>query len=87
MDLLVVAPPRTHRAASCVQSSSRTLALVIAGLIAGGVVTLRVAHAVGRVSCGHHVAGREGGRDRRGEAASVTRSRVPACRKPACRGR
>ncbi len=43
------------------------------------VVTLRVAHAVGRVSCGRHVACRVGGRDRQGEAADGL--------KPACRGR
>ena len=43
---------------------SPALALVIADRLVGESMTLGVAHAVGRESCGHHVACRVGGRDR-----------------------
>ena len=63
---------------------SPALALVIADRLVGESMTLGVAHAVGRESCGHHVACRVGGRDRTEcsrvghEGASVSKVRPVA---------
>jgi hypothetical protein len=63
---------------------SDTLPLVIADRLVGESMTLRVDHAVGRVSCGHHVVGCVGSRDRTEcsrvghEGASVSKVRPVA---------